>query len=368
MARIVMVCQPTEGGAAVHAAELARELLLNGHSVVVFCPDSHWLGSAITELGASWQDLPLRRSFDASDLRHIWTLRRAFRGTDLVILHSSKAGAVGRLSLLGMPKGARPRSIFTPHGWSWLVGGRLRMLYIAIERLLVHATDRVIAVSDADAAEGRRTLGERGRIAVIPNGIDETRFFPLDAESKLDSATPLIVVVGRLADAKGQDIAIRALARMTHRNARLILVGDGPRRERLVQLAVAQGVESRVNFVGTADPTPYYRSADVVLVPSRWDACSLVTLEALATGSAVVATDHVGAALSLQEFLVIVRSIDPVLIAEAVDTLLGDVEKRQRMMASAPHAIVGPWTATGSLHAHIQLIHDLVHGPQEIAR
>jgi glycosyltransferase involved in cell wall biosynthesis len=362
MARVVMVCQPTEGGAAVHVASLVAALTRQGHEIEVHCPATHSLAATVTQRGARWRRLDLRREPDLMDLRTAWALRRDFSTADVVILHSSKAGAVGRLALLMMRRRSRPRSIFTPHGWSWLVGGWLRPLYVAVEILLAHVTDLIIAVSDADGVEGQRRLGHRANIVVIPNGVDLARFHG-ERPSYPEGSRQTVLVVGRLTHAKGQDLAIRALATLQRSDIRLILLGDGPDRTTLEQLAQDLDVVSRVEFLGSGDPRPLYLAASVVLVPSRWDACSLVVLEALASGAAVVSTDRVGAALSLRDHVQVVASLSPGAIGAAVVTLLDDPARRASLRERARSAITFQWTEAGSMAAHCRLVGQLVSQP-----
>jgi glycosyltransferase involved in cell wall biosynthesis/GT2 family glycosyltransferase len=335
-ARLALVCQPVDGGAAVCAAELAAVAAEAGWAVSLVSPPgalTDWTAGS----GVTWHELALRRSPDLHDLRHVLALRKLLRTFDVVHLHSSKAGAVGRVALRTLGRRATG-SAFTPHGWSWLVGGPLRPLYLGIERCLSRSSDVVVAVSDRDAAEGR-AHAPRIPVRVIRNGIDVARFEPAGTVASR-SGDPLVVVVGRLCPAKGQDLAVRALAQMADTAARLRLVGAGEDETMLKELADSLGVADRVEMLGhVEDPRPHYRAADVVLAPSRWDACSLVVLEALACGANVVASDAVGAALEFDDVVTLVRAGDTAAIAAALDRALaasargapGDRHLRQRL-------------------------------------
>jgi glycosyltransferase involved in cell wall biosynthesis len=105
---------------------------------------------------------------------------------------------------------------------------------------------------------------------------------------------PLAVVVGRLSHQKGQDVMLRAWdeTRAQVPGAALVLVGDGPERERL-----ESGAPAGVRFAGqVADAAGWLAAADVVVMPSRWEGAPLVLLEAMARARSVVATDVAGAA------------------------------------------------------------------------
>jgi glycosyltransferase involved in cell wall biosynthesis len=211
-------------------------------------------------------------------------------------------------------------------------------VYRWVERLLAPRTDAIIAVSDQEAEEGRSVLGPAGRhIRVIPNGVDRTRFSP-DGERAGKGDKPLIVCVGRLSRQKGQDVALRALAMLESDEAILRLVGDEyppGERDRLEALASSVGVAERVEWWGkVSDTAPLLRAADVVIAPSRWEGMSLVFLEAMACGAAIVASDVFGSN-AIGAAGVIVTPDDPAELAGAIDRLLQDPSERARLGAAA---------------------------------
>ncbi|WP_162251478.1 MULTISPECIES: glycosyltransferase [unclassified Nocardioides] len=282
--RVLHVSQPTSEGTAVVVANLvASGIAHRGVADVATGPSGHLAGD-VRAAGGGWIDVPMTRLPGWKDIVHWWRLRRLLVAYDVVVLHSSKAGLLGRLALLSLPRRRRPASVFMPHGWSWHTGGRLGGVYRQMERLLAPATDRIVAVSDSEAQDGETVLHGRGRIEVIANGVDITRFAP-SAEPREPA---MLLVVGRLARQKGQDILIRALAELD--DVQLVLLGDGPARGHLQQLASELGVADRVRMVGTGAPDAWMRRATLVVVPSRWEGLSIALLEAMATGAPVVAS------------------------------------------------------------------------------
>jgi glycosyltransferase involved in cell wall biosynthesis len=140
-------------------------------------------------------------------------------------------------------------------------------------------------------------------------------------------------VVGRLAERKGQDVAIKAtaLVRKAGFDAVLTLVGDGyPGYEDHVaglhRLAAEEGVGDATVFAGFQDPAPFVAEADVVLVPSRVEPFGLVAVEALLQGRAVVASRVGGLAEIIEHGRtgMLVDPDDPAALAEAVIGLLSD--------------------------------------------
>lgn len=325
------VAQPTTGGVAVCVRSLVLAGVDAGMDVTVVCPDEGPLGPDLAEAGANWVPLTMRRSPGPTDVVAAARLRPLLADADVVHLHSSKAGAIGRLAVHRGRRG--PGVAYTPHGWGWLVGGPFAPLYRRVERSLAGRADTIVAVSEADRAAGARALGGRAdRLRVIPNGVDTDRFTPKGPAAERKAA-PLVVCVGRLSREKGQDLAIDALARLRTPDARLRLVGDGPERHALEAQAQRLGLGQRLEFIGHADPSPHLRAADVVVVPSRWDAQSLCLLESMATGQPVVATAVAGTE-ALGEGGIVVAPEDVDALATAVDDLLGDPDQRRRRGAA----------------------------------
>ena len=211
--RVLIVSQATVDGVAICIRDLVHAAFSAGYQVTVACPPTGDLPAWAEERGAVWQQLNMRRSPHPSDILAVVRLRRLARTHDLVHLHSSKAGVVGRLAVASLGS-RRPPVLFTPHGWSWLVGGWLAPLYRQTERLMLPLAAVVVAVSDEERANGQAVLGRRAaRIVVNPNGVDPRRFCPQGPVAERSDA-PLIVCVGRLCYARAPDMAVRALALM----------------------------------------------------------------------------------------------------------------------------------------------------------
>ena len=159
--------------------------------------------------------------------------------------------------------------------------------------------DGLLAVSAA-LRDDMAALGlARERIKVHHTGIDLDRFRPGDREAArraLGVAGPLLVSAGWLIPRKGQAFAIEALARVP--GATLLLVGDGPDRGALEQLARRFGVAGRVRFLGSMaheELPALLAAADVVVQPTEAEGLANVWVEAVACGTPVVTTDVGGA-------------------------------------------------------------------------
>ncbi|MGW5649824.1 glycosyltransferase [Streptomyces humi] len=329
--RVLHLAQPVEGGVARVVLDLTKAQLAAGLRVTVACPGGE-LASGARELGAEVLEWRAGRSPGAGlpdEVRRLTRLLHEVR-PGLVHAHSAKAGLAGRLAVRG-----RVPTLFQPHAWSFeAVGGATGALALRWERWGARWADLVVCVSEAERATGVRA-GIHARYTVVPNGIDITRFTPASAPAPAPAATerrasaPLVVCVGRLCRQKGQDVLVRAWPEVLRRvpEARLVLVGDGPDRDALRRLAPAS-----VEFAGAVtDVRPWYRAADLVVLPSRWEGMALAPLEAMACGRPVLVTDVDGARESLppgHRAPCLVPPGQPGPLAAAVTGLLLDPELR----------------------------------------
>lgn len=358
--RILHVTQPVEAGTANVVKTLAAFDLQHGHEVSVGCPSSS-LSQWTEGLGGKTVELPISRSISLGDVKAIRRFRRALEHADVVVLHSSKAGALGRLIALTLRRARRPVLLFYPHGWSWLLPGRASRFYKVIENLLAPVADKIVAVSDAEAHLGRQVLTERGaeRILTLHNGVDTEAFSP-EGEVAPRSEMTTIVCVGRLCQQKGQDLLIAAIHEDLLQDVRLVLVGEGPDKEALHHQALRLGVAGRVDFLGFADPRPYYRSADVVVLPSRWEGFSLVTLEAMACGANVAASVPAAADLTDDNGISLLHDLTPLGLAEELVRLLDDEVRSRKNRSIARAHVVDQWSWKLLLPRYGALITELV--------
>jgi glycosyltransferase involved in cell wall biosynthesis len=152
----------------------------------------------------------------------------------------------------------------------------------------------MITVCEALKTELVALGADAGRITPLRNGVDLQRFQPGDrgairAELGIDGFT--LLSVGHLVPVKGHELAVGALPLLP--DATLLIAGDGPERPRLEGLARELGVEARVRFLGVVpqpDLARYYNAADALVLASSREGWANVLLEAMACGTAVVAS------------------------------------------------------------------------------
>jgi glycosyltransferase involved in cell wall biosynthesis len=171
-----------------------------------------------------------------------------------------------------------------------------------------------------------------GRVDVVPNGIDRTRFRPRDrAAARLALGLPLdrrlVLYVGNVEAHKGSLDLVRAFATLVRRvgNATLVIVGDGAAMAECRMLTRQLGIE--VSFVGARphEEIPQWMAAcDVCTLPSWNEGTPNVVLEALACGRRIVATRVGGtpAIVTSETLGILVPPKDPLALATALEKAL----------------------------------------------
>lgn len=210
---------------------------------------------------------------------------------------------------------------------SLVAGERSRVVLWAkhrVEAALYRRADRLVTLSEAFKTVLVRGYGvDPSRVEVIPPGVDLNHFSVGDrADSRrllgLSDGQFVAVVARRLTRRMGLDVLLSAWPEVANRvkGATLLVVGDGPERDRLEQLAAAVEPKGSIQFLGKVDDRRLviaYQAANISVVPSvALEGFGLVALEALACGTPVVVTDCGG----LPEA---VAGLDPSLIVPAAD-------------------------------------------------
>ena len=345
--RILQVCGSAAGGVRAHLADCTRLLAADGHDVIVEAPAAVLDGLDIEPARAEPLEIGPRPSLN--DTLAVARLRRLGRRADVLHAHGLRAGALAALAL-GRRRRGRTRLVVTLHNLT--VGGRLTTLVgDRLERLIARRADLVLAVSP-DLAERAQDLGTpHVELAIIPAVPPQQPAEPGASDAAVaEDAWPRsgarLLTVARLAPQKGLPLLLEAAAILSREvdAGRLAaftwaLAGDGPGREEAAERIAAEQLP--VTLLGRRTDAPALMEvADVVVQTSLWEGQPLTIQEALRAGTAIVATDVGGTAVTARGGAVLV---DPQAqaIAEALRTLLSDPEARTRAAERAQAAARG---------------------------
>ena len=233
---------------------------------------------------------------------------------------------------------------------------------ILTEMEVLNWADRVIAATPAEQAQLRWLYrASRRQIIVIPPGVDNSRFnFQLSSEDARQSLgikreSEVLLFVGRIEPLKAVDTILEALHVLRERAPSLLkklhfmIVGGDPHSQqdremnRLQALSVKLGIDSLVRFVGAkeqAELPRYYAAATAVIMPSDYESFGMVALEAMSSGTPVIASQVGGLQFLVrdQETGFHIPAREPISLADCIVQLLSDPDKAALMGSSAANA------------------------------
>ena len=350
------------GGAERHLLELWRRIDRGRFEVVVACfrregqflADVEALGWPVHELGVD------RRVYDASGARGLARLVRLAARVRPDVVHGYLFGPNLFAALAGRLTGVRAVVVAKRNVDAFETPRQRRAQRLA-HRLATHVTAVSAAVAESAAALGV----PRGRITVIPNGVDVERFAgadePAAARRRLlpggDDGAPLVGSVGCLAPRKDYGTLLEALAALAARGRafRAAVVGDGPERAALEARRAALGLEGRVAFLGERDDVErLLPGMDVFVLSSREEGIPNALLEAMAAGRPCVATAVGGTPEVLRDGETgwLVPAGSAAALAGALGEALDRPEEARRRGAAARRAVRSEMSIAAMVAAH----------------
>ena len=316
------------GGITLYTVNLAKCLKQKGHRVIV-CSSGGDLSGELKREGISHVRLNIKTKSEINP-KLLFALPRLIsliRDNRIEIIHAHTRVTQCLAALIARLCGIA--YVATCHGFFKARLGR---------RIFKCWGDKAIAISDAVKDHLVKDLGvDPRKVELVYNGIDAERFNrELSVEDVLSLKRELglrggivIGAIGRLSSVKGYKYLLEAFAELSERykDIQLLIVGDGPERERLLNVAKELKIEKGVKFIEPRSDTPRLLSIiDIFVSSSVQEGLGLSLAEALASATGVVATDvgGVGSLIKDGETGLLVPSSDSRRLASAIATLVDD--------------------------------------------
>ena len=337
--RVALVVGTTAGGTGSHVAMLADGCRERGLAVTVLGPGSAaplFAASAVPFVTVDVGDRPR----PVADAAAIAALRKRLReaAPDVVHAHGLRAGAFAAAALAGATRRG-PALLVTVHNAA-PASAPAAAVYRVLELIVARRATAVLCAS-GDLADRMRRLGARETgLAVVaaPEPGPPSAEAVSRARADIGAAgRPVLLAAGRLAPQKGFGVLLDAAPAWQARRPApvLAIAGEGPLAGELS--ATARAARLDVVFLGPRDDIPaLLAAADVVVVPSLWEARALIVQEALRAGKPIVAT-RVGGIPEItgEDGARLVPPGDPGLLAMAVLSVLDDQNRAARLGAAA---------------------------------
>ena len=336
-------------------AESLRQLCEYGVSSSVIAVDSiyHASRSASRQSPAEWIRYPqLPGNFGLSSAGKflgavlLSRVRQLHRRSPIHVIHAHAALPCGQAAAFVSRRLSIP-FVVTIHGldvFNRCFQGGIAAGWRRKASLGVYESARkVICISEKVQRLLTDGMGARVAAEAVYNGTDPNLFAPGSTKDQ----TPTILIVGNLLAGKGQELVLRAFARVkdSHPGLQCRIIGEGADRDRFSSLAKDLGISDQIHFLGRqsrSDVAEAMRNCTIFVLPSRYEGLGCVYLEAMASGKPVIACwgqgideviDHGG-----NGWLIPIDGLEE--LVQGLQVLLGDAELRARIGRAARQTIL----------------------------
>jgi len=337
---------------------LANRLREREHRVLVICPPGGWLPDRVREAGMECREVVMHGPLSPFAVPRIVKAARAFHA-HILHTHLTRAAYLGHIAgrLAGLPVVSSVHVINRNPAY----------------RFLPNRDPSIVAVSEYL----RQWLIEHGvppqRVRTVYNGTDFTEFPTLDPleqrkvrrELGVPDDALLVGLFGQINAFKGSYLLVQAARRVLecYPSTYFVFVGAVQPQVEADLKALAKGYVERLRFTGTRNDVRRLMAAmDVITLPSRYEACSMAIIEAMAVGKPVVATRAGGNPELVQDGetgLLIERT--PEALAEALVEILADTSRRRRMGEAALQVAKARFASSVTAHQIEELYSRLVN-------
>ncbi|MBS5038733.1 MAG: glycosyltransferase [Fusobacterium sp.] len=292
--KIIHICQSDIGGTTEYIYLLIKNLDKNKYENILICPSSGNIQKKISELGIKIYILEMIREISFfKDFKDILQIRKIIKKEkpDILFLHSSKAGALGRIARIGVKN---LKVIYNPHGWAFNMNcsEKKKKIYAFIEKSLSLLTNIIINISKNEYLIAEKRKIPKEKMLIIENGIDTEKYKEDQKIKFLDKY--IIGFVGRLSEAKNPLFLIEIAKELLkkEKNFLFYVVGDGELKEKFIKKIHENKLEDYFFLRGWSEKVEEdIRNFDVALMISKWEGFGLVVCEYMASLKPVIAVN-----------------------------------------------------------------------------
>lgn len=319
------------GGQEIRILTESQGMILRGHEVTIACPKESNIYSAAKKAGMNVIPLPIgRKKLSSLWAMHSFLSKHKF---DVINTHSSTDSWL--VSLSYALKNERPRIVRTRHLSTTVHNNK------PTQWLYTKGNDFIVTTGE----QLRLTLHKDNGIPLakmksVPTGIDENKFTPPNDKEKiklsldLPSNKPVVGILATIRSWKGHEYLVEAMSLLRNKDFHLLIVGDGPHREKVEEKIRSLDMSDKVSLVGNQENVvPWLQAMDIFCLPSYGnEGVPQGIMQAMLCGLPIVST-NVGSILEVlhhDQNGYCVKTKDSHSLAEAISKLLSDEELREK--------------------------------------
>lgn len=301
--KVLHITQATIGGTLEYLKLFFTHINKDEYEVYLACPSYGPMKKEIENIGVKVYPLEMAREISLKDdLSSFIEMKRLIKkvSPDIVHLHSSKAGVLGKLaSYLN-----RTPCIYNAHGWSFSmnVSDKKKKVYSLIEKYTSLFCDKIVNISEYEHNLAKQyNIASDKKMITIYNGIDIEKYKNIKyckqdilKELHIPNNSFVVGMVARISEQKDPVKFIEVAKEVCKviDNAYFVLVGDGELRQIVENLIKKYGLEDRVKITGWVnDVNKYISIFDVAILTSRWEGFGLVLTEYMAASKPIIASN-----------------------------------------------------------------------------
>ncbi|HHL19876.1 MAG TPA: glycosyltransferase family 1 protein [Thiothrix sp.] len=290
---VIIITKGDIGGAQIHVKDMATALQALGNTVTIIVGEKREFTELLESLDIRYHVVEnlVREINPVKDFKALHDIRTLLADIkpDLVSIHSSKAGILGRIAT-AMNK---IPTTFTAHGWAFTdgVSAKKQLIYKTIEKITSYLPARIITVSHYDRGIAlKHNICKPEKLIAIQNGIPDIDPSLFADPSK---SPPQLIMVARFQHPKDHQTLVEALLPLKHLPWQLSLVGDG---EKALQKACEEtithlGLQEKIQLLGyRSDIDQLMANSHIFLLISNWEGFPLSILEAMRAKLPVIAS------------------------------------------------------------------------------
>lgn len=301
--KVLHITQATIGGTLEYLKLFFEHIDKDKYEVCLACPSYGPMKEEIENMGVKVYSLEMSREISLKDdLNSFKETKKLIKKIkpDIVHLHSSKAGVLGKLAsyLNGVP------CIYNAHGWAFSmnVSKKKKNVYALIEKSTSIFCNSIVNISDYEHQLAKKyKIANDKKMITIHNGIDIDKYknqVYCDENTLKELNIPkgsfIVGMIARISEQKNPIKFVEIAKDVCDKiyNAYFVLVGDGELREQVESLISKYNLEDRVKITGWTDDVNKYLSIfDVGILTSRWEGFGLVLAEYMAASKPIVASN-----------------------------------------------------------------------------
>lgn len=376
--KVLHITHATEGGVAEYIKLFFSHVNKDKYEICLICPKYGPLKSEIENMGINVYTIEMSRDIDIkNDLRSFLNIKKAINEIkpDIVHLHSSKAGVLGKLAsyLNKVP------CIYNAHGWSFSmnVSRKKKKVYALIEKYTSIFCNKIVNISDYEHyLANKYRIAKNEKMITIYNGISMDKYSNLIADLELKSSLDIpqegfvIGSVARITEAKDPkkfiDIA-NEVCKLDD-NVYFIWVGDGELRNEIEKLILKYNLNSRVKITGWTNQVEKYISIfDIGILTSKWEGFGLSIIEYMASNKPVIASAVGGITSIIQNRYngILINDRSTKGFTSAIEELKTKKELREKLINNAKETVKYKFNIKDLVEEHSQLYMKIISESKE---